>query len=269
MKFFLREPLGLTGAESTEKTGVIKSMQDSDTRIETSSKRSFRLLFLIGAIFCLVTIPAMWPEVISKYGGLSGLLWSIYYNLFHSPLNTLPCLMFLSLPVFCIYLFKKYLYYKQLRVSIDESGIRLEPENRAVPWNQVEHIQINPRYSAITLIIRDDRPIYLLRHLKNTTEIFFLVHKYLTPVLLDNAMKHFHKEGNLSFGTTVEINNKTLFLDNREQSIPLETISEFSLDSGNLQVKDRKGRLIYYDTIESIPDAMIIPEVFKHLRGIG
>jgi len=238
-------------------------MQDSETRIETSSTRGFRILFLIGSIFCLVSIPAVWPEVISKYGGLSGLLWSLYYNFFD--MRTLPSLMFLSLPVFCIFLFKKYLYYKQLRVSIDESGIRLEPESRVVAWNQVEHIQINPRYSAITLTIRDDRPIYLLRHLKNTTEIFFLVHKYLAPVLLENAMKHFHKQGSLSFGTEVEINNEALFFNKREQRIPLETINEIKLVSGNFQVKDLNGRLLYYKTIESIPDAMIIPEVFKRI----
>ena len=76
-------------------------------------------------------------------------------------------------------------------------------------------------------------------------------------------MKHFHKQGSLSFGTDVSINNKTLSLNNLEQRIPLETISEIKLVSGNLQVKDLKGRLLYYDTIESIPDAMIIPEVFK------
>ncbi len=240
-------------------------MQDSETRLETSSTRGFRTLFLIGSIFCLVSITAAWPEFMSTYGGLSGLLWSLYYNFFD--MRTLPSLMFLSLPVASIFLFKKYLYYKQLRISIDAQGIRLEPGDRAVAWNQVEHIQISPSQRAYTLTIRDDRPIILTRFLKNSPQIAFLVDKYLEPVLLENAMKHFHKQGSLSFGTEVEIKNKTLFLNNREQSIPLETISEISLDEGHLQVIDQKGRLRYYKTIESIPDAMIIPELFIRIKN--
>jgi len=257
------------GGMIQEKFTVIESMDDSETWMETSSKRSFTLLFLIGSIFSLVGVLVMWPEVVTKFGGLTGLLWSIYYNLFRSPLSTLPGLMFLSLPVFCIVLFKRYLYYKQLWVRIDESGIRMEPGNRAITWNQVEHILISPNQRSYTLTIRDDRPIYLKRHLRNFPQISFLLVKYLEPVLLENAMKHFHKQGSLSFGTKVEINNQTLFLNSREQSIPLEAVSKISLDSGNLQVKDLNNRLLYYETIESIPDAMIIPAVFKRINPSG
>ena len=81
-------------------------------------------------------------------------------------------------------------------------------------------------------------------------------------------MKHFNKQGSLSFGTTVAIGSSSLHVNKREHIIPIETISEISLDNGHLQVKDLKGLLRYHKSIESIPDALIIPEVFKRVKKI-
>jgi hypothetical protein len=245
---------------------------------ETSVNTFTKMFFLFSSIFLLAVVPIMWPDFMSRYGSLTGVFYSIYYNLFSNPLSILPCLLFISAPVVGIWLLFQFIYYQRCRVWVDSLGIRLQPGNRKVTWHQVEHIVlsiINPpdvdmdhlEYSRVILTVRDERPINLPHRYRKMAQLIFLIRKHVEPILLDQFLEQFHKRGKLSFGDNVTMTRKGLKLHKEKQSIALNKISRITIKSGNLQVVDLNDRILFSEIVGLIPDAILIPELFQRLKS--
>jgi len=89
-------------------------------------------------------------------------------------------------PSFCLYL--------RLHVWVDAAGIRIHPGDRDVKWDQIEHIRVGVGIAFIHLTIRDDQPIHLSRHLKNSRQFNSVIIKYAGSILLEKAIKRLRAE---------------------------------------------------------------------------
>ena len=242
--------------------------------IETSASRKTKVFFLAGTLFFFSVIIVLWPDFTARYGGF----YSWFLTLIYNPLYALPGLIVPVGLIAGVVTFFRFVYYLRVKVKVYEHGIHLQPGNRFVRWNEVEHLWYArrrwqsyglplPVRQSLSLQISGERPVKLPHRFSMMEHLTSLVCRHVEPLLLEKAIQQVRQEGRVSFGKQIIITSENLVLHRLGVSIPLNQIDRIHIHGNTLQIFNLDNRVIFSSTAELIPDATILPELLDAIKN--
>lgn len=241
--------------------------------LETSADGNTKIVFLLGALLSFGVAALLWREMAPHYGSIAG--WAL--TLLHNPIYGAPSLtMPLAFVAGAVSLYW-FVFYIRARVIVLEQGIELDPGNRFVPWEKVEHAwfaQRSLRYSGVALPrrrslklqVRGERPIRLPHRFHGMDELVSTVLEQVQPVIFARAEQCLRTGGSAKFGKQITITPENLRLDELGVAVPLAKIGGVEVAGETFQITNADGSVIFSKAVESIPDAAVISSLVTALK---
>jgi hypothetical protein len=240
---------------------------------ETSATSKTRTVFLLGTVMFFGALAVLWPDFSARYGSF----YSWFLTLIYNPVYALGGLIVPASLVAGVITFFRFVYYLRVKVRLHEHGIQMQPGNRSVRWDEVEHLcyaRRSLRYYGFPLPVRQSlslqvsgkRPIKLPHRFNMMEYLVSLVREHIEPFLLGRAVKRLRAEGSVSFGKQVTVTRENLMLKDLKVSIPLKQVDRIDVHGGTFQVVGLNNRVIFSRAVELIPDATIIPELLTLIK---
>lgn len=241
--------------------------------LETSAARKTKIVFLAGTLFFFGTVAVLWFDFASRFGGLYG--W--FLTLVHNPLYALPGLIVPAGFVAGIITFFRFVYYLRVRVKVYEHGIHLQPGNRFVRWDEVEHLWYArrrlqsrglplPMRQSLRLQISDERSLKLPHRFNMMEHLVSLVCRHVEPLSLEKAIQKIRKGGHVSFGKQIAISAENLVLKRLYVTVPLDQIDRIQILGSTFQIFNLDNRVIFSSLAELIPDATILRALLAEIK---
>jgi len=241
--------------------------------LETSADKNTKIVFLLGALLSFGVAVVLWRELAPHYGSVFG--WAL--TVLHNPVYGAPSLILPLAFVAGVVSLYWFVYYARVRVTVLEQGIELEPGNRFVPWEEVEHVWFAqralrysgvalPRRRSLKLQVRGERPIRLPHRFHTMDDLVLTVLEQVQPVILARAEQDLRTGGSAKFGKQITIAPEHLALNDLGVAVPLAKIGRVEVAGGTFQITNADGHVIFSKAVESIPDAAVISSLVTALK---
>ena len=253
----------------------IESQLPFTTKINAGTQQgSFFILILVS-----YGIVVGWNMYLDEMSVTSTIGW-LYLLVLYQPHNLLVSIHIPIMVCVAIYYILTFSYSLIKKITVTQDGLKIWPIKQFIAWDKVEEIyvsEVNDDYdkmplfgSSLVLKTFDGKNYAISNRFENLTLMVSLIEYQLEEPMMKNLHNKISQDGFVGFSKNIGLTEKTVIFNSGSKSFEfsLSEISKISCDKKKLALYDLEGRVIFFEEIKNIKNAIFFKKLFNELKAI-